>query len=386
MHDTSQIEALLDGSAEGVRKSFAALGSAAAAAKRAELLQDAIDGQGTRPIDPADFDAAPRCGLSAAQVIEANGQISYHEWAHAELARVVEASGQPEPDSSAIDLAIDALTMLVAHGGGNGAETGDETSEQPAAPQDEAAAESSADPPAPPAGTTESPPTMPSTEPRESGEQAGEQAPEQAPAEQAGGEPDPIAPIGRPAPPNAVVQQAIESYEALAAAVMPNLPLDQWRQAELHVALIRSATSLTLDARTATVRREAAPAQPAPPARRDGGGDFRGGQQDRRRGPGRDDRRDDRRGRGRDDHRGGRRDDRGDRRDRGERKPSRVEESGLPGRSAFCNCGCMCFADFVEGQTGRCQLCECGRNDCACNGERGEQLMNTDGIWHWVRA
>ena len=375
-HDTSQIEALLDGSAEGVRKNFAGLKSATVAARRAQLLQDAIDGHGTRPIDPADFDAA-------AQVIAANGEISYHEWAHAELARVVEAAGQPEPDRDAIDQAIDALTMLIAHGGGSdesGAETADEEDEQPAAPQDEAAAELSPEPPAPPAGTIESPPAMPSTEPRDSDEQAPEEA---VPVARAAAEPEPG---GRPAAPNSVVQQAIESYEALAAAVMPNLPLDQWRQAELHVALIRSATSLTLDARNATARREAPPAPAAPPARREGGGDFRGGQQDRRRGPGRDDRRDDRRGRGRDDFRGGRRDDRGDRGDRGERRPSRVEESGLPGRSAFCNCGCKCFADFAEGQTGPCPLCDCGRTDCACNGERGERLMNTDGIWHWVRS
>ena len=376
-HDTSQIEALLDGSAEGVRKNFAGLSSAAVAAKRARLLQDAIDGHGTRLIDPADFDAA-------AQVIAANGEISYHEWAHAELARVAEAAGQPEPDRDAIDLAIGALAMLVAHGGGSGesgAETADEEDEQPAAPQDEAAAEPSPEPPAPPAGTIESPPAMPSIEPRDSDEQAPEEA---APAARTAAEPDPI---GRPAAPNAVVQQAIESYEALAAAVMPNLPLDQWRQAELHVALIRSATSLTLDARNATVRREAPAAPAAPPARREGGGDFRGGQQDRRRGPGRDDRRDDRRGgRGRDDFRGGRRDDRRD--DRGERRSgsSRVEESGLPGRSAFCNCGCKCFADFTEGMTGPCPLCDCGRSDCACNGERGERLLNTDGIWHWVRS
>lgn len=379
MHDTSQIEALLDGSAEGVRKNFAGLSTAAAAAKRAQLLQDAIDGHGTRPIDPADFDAA-------AQVIAANGEITYHEWAYAELARVVEAAGQPELDRAAIDLAIGALTMLVAHGdesGESGAETANEEDEQPAAPQDEAAAEPSDDPPAPPAGTTESPPAMSSTEPRDSDEQA----PEEAAAAQAGAERDPVAPVGRPAAPNPVVQQAIESYEALAAAVMPNLPLDQWRQAELHVALIRSATSLTLDARNATVRREAPAAPSTPPARRDDRGDFRGGQQDRRRGPGRDDRRDDRRGgRGRDDFRGGRRDGRDDRGDRGDRRPSRIEESGLPGRSAFCNCGCKCFADFTEGQTGACPLCDCGRTDCACNGERGEQLMNTDGIWHWVRS
>lgn len=375
-HDTSQIEALLDGSAEGVRKNFAGLSSAASAAKRAQLLQDAIDGHGTRPIDLADFAAAT-------QVIAVNGESTYHEWAHAELARVVEAAGQPEPDRDAIDQAIFALTMLIAHGGGSdesGAETADEEDEQPAAPQDEAAAEPSPEPPAPPAGTIESPPAMPSTEPRDSDEQAPEEA---APVARAATEPEPV---GRPAAPNSVVQQAIESYEALAAAVMPNLPLDQWRQAELHVALIRSATSLTLDARNATARREAPPAPAAPPARREGGGDFRGGQQDRRRGPGRDDRRDDRRGRGRDDFRGGRRDDRGDRGDRGERRPSRVEESGLPGRSAFCNCGCKCFADFAEGQTGPCPLCDCGRTDCACNGERGERLMNTDGIWHWVRS
>ena len=82
----------------------------------------------------------------------------------------------------------------------------------------------------------------------------------------------------------------------------------------------------------------------------------------------------------------GDRGDHGDWNDWSERRPDRVEESGLPGRSAYCNCGCKCFIDFAEGQTGSCPLCDCGRPDCACNGEGGERLMNTDGIWHWVRS
>ena len=41
--------------------------------------------------------------------------------------------------------------------------------------------------------------------------------------------------------------------------------------------------------------------------------------------------------------------------------------------------------NFEEGMNGRCRECDCGRDDCACNGERDERLANFDGIWHWVR-
>ena len=386
-NETTEIEGLLNGTAEGVRKAFTDLGSASAAAKRAELLQGAIHGHGQRLIGAGDFDAAPRSGISAAEIVEENGPLSYHQWASGELGRVVAAGDEDEAElQDAIERAADAVTMLVAHGGEDAGE------EQPAPVEA---------PPAEPAAAVAEPAAAPY-----------EAAPEPAPVP-AAPEPRPEAAAPRAAEPqderlspaNEAVDEAIESYEALAEAVMAKLPSEQGTQAELHVALIRAATSLTLDARATAARREtlsSIPAAPAQPSQREaGGGRQGGGQQDRRRGQGldggrddgrdgrRDDRRDDRRGRGRDDFRGGRRDDRRDeRRDdrRDDRRGGTAEQAGLPGRNAYCNCGCRCFHDFIEGQTGRCPLCECGRTDCGCSGEPGERLMNTDGIWHWVRA
>ena len=320
-NETTEIEGLLDGTAKGVRKAFTDLGSASAAAKRAELLQDAIHGHGQRLIGTGDFDTAPRSGISAAEVVEANGPLSYHQWASGELGRVVAAGDEDEAElQDAIERAADAVMMLVAHGGEALKEDGGEDADvgRPA----------SAEAPSPePAVAVAEPAAAPY-----------EAAPDPDPAPvPAAPEPRPEAPAPRAprlSPASGAVDEAIESYEALAEAVMAKLSPEQGTQAELHVALIRAATSLTLDARAAAARKEtlsaipAAPAQPGP--RETGGGRQGGGQQDRRRGQGRDggrdgrdgrrdDRRDDRRGRGRDDFRGGRRDDRRDDRRGGER-------------------------------------------------------------------
>ena len=314
-NETTEIEGLLNGTAKGVRKAFTDLGSAPAAAKRAELLQDAIHGHGQRLIGAGDFDAAPRSGISAAEVVEANGPLSYHQWASGELGQVIAADDEDETElQDAIDRAADAVMMLVAHGeealkedGGEDADGGRPASAEAPSPEPAVAV---AEPAAAPYVTPPEPAPVPATpEPPATG-------------------------AARRTPANEAVDEAIESYEALAEAVMANLSPEQGTQAELHVALIRAATSLTLDARAAAARKEtlsaipAAPAQPGP--RETGGGRQGGGQQDRRRGQGRDggrdgrdgrrdDRRDDRRGRGRDDFRGGRRDDRRDDRRGGER-------------------------------------------------------------------
>lgn len=167
--------------------------------------------------------------------------------------------------------------------------------------------------------------------------------------------------------PDEIVQQAIGAYEALAEAVLAKLPAEQAEEAELHIALIRSATSLTLEARAAAARKQA-PA-PAPRAQRDEGGDRRGGgprqgQQDRRGGF-------DRGGRGQ-----GRGPDRG-------RDFGRGPKQQLPGFGAFCDCGCACYPSYEEGQTGPCPSCDC---NCRCSGRDGEQLQQIEGQWRWIKA
>lgn len=170
--------------------------------------------------------------------------------------------------------------------------------------------------------------------------------------------------------PDEIVQQAIDAYEALAGAVLAKLPSEQAEEAELHIALIRSATSLTLEARAAAARKQA-PAPPAQRSQRDEGGDRRGGgrQQDRRGGFDRGDR-------------GGRGQGQGRGPDRG-RDFGRGPKPQLPGFGAFCDCDCRCYAAYEEGQAGPCPNCDC---DCRCSGRDGEQLRQIDGQWRWVKA
>lgn len=168
--------------------------------------------------------------------------------------------------------------------------------------------------------------------------------------------------------PDEIVQQAIEAYEALAGAVLAKLPSEQAEEAELHIALIRAATSLTLEARAGAARKQV-PSPPAQRSQRDEGGDRRGGgrQQDRRGGFDRGDR-------------GGRGQNRGP--DRG-RDFGRGAKPQLPGFGAYCDCGCGCYSSYEEGQAGACPNCDC---DCRCKGRDGEQLRQIDGQWRWVKA
>ena len=86
------ITSLLDGSAPKVRKPFADLTTPKSVAARVEMLRDAMQGRGASTVREGDFERAHFNGQSADEIVHANGEMTYGEWAEMELRDVEDAA------------------------------------------------------------------------------------------------------------------------------------------------------------------------------------------------------------------------------------------------------------------------------------------------------